>query len=93
MGFLIRLYFNALFDNKPLVVIPTLVVGGTIGIVGIFVGVVQRDTASIVMMAVVALMLFILLAVGFIDRKMNPDVKNRTRKKAGTGPTSRTGRR
>jgi hypothetical protein len=97
VSLLLRLYLDALLENKPLVVIPTLVVGGTLGIVAISIGVLQRDTASIVMMAVVALMILVLLVVGIVDRKTNPQRKNKAKTRpmqnAGPGTTARAGRR
>jgi hypothetical protein len=88
---LLRLYLNALLDNNPYVVIPTLVIGATLGLVAISFGAVQGDTSSIVMMAVVGVMALILSVVAIVDRNLNPrdKAKSNAGLKKGVGPMPR----
>ena len=86
MGLLLRLYINALMKGNPVVVALTMV-GAVALSVGPFArGLAERDPAAIGMAAAVLAMIVVLLAVGVIDRGMNPE-RDKAGRPLGTLPS------
>ena len=79
--FLLLLYLDALVENKPIAVVPTMLLGGVMAVL-VFYGVFTEpnpDPAAIGLAVVLTLMIVILVTVAIIDR--------RSKKKARPGPS------
>ncbi len=72
MGWLLRLYVNALFNGNPFVVGVTLIVALAVSIGPFEEGISKGDPAAIGLMGLVLVGILVLLTVAIIDRRNNP---------------------
>jgi hypothetical protein len=80
LGFLIRLYVDALMKGNPLAVLVTVVGAVALSVGPFYEGLSKRDPAAIGIAGFIAFGIVALLALAIVDRKLNPP-EGKARKK------------